>query len=393
MSRLDKSRLELIGPAMRAPIERGEVAGLVALVAHGGEVHVEVHGLRDLKSGEPMRRDTIFRIASMTKAVTAAAAMILVEETVLRLDDPVNPWLPELANAKVLRQIDSAIDDTVPARRAITLRDLLTFTCGMGLVFAPPGTFPIQKAIEEAGFMPGPNALQVSPDEYMRRLGALPLIDQPGEQWRYHTGSDVLGVLIARASGMPFEVFLQERIFAPLGMTDTGFFVPEGKLDRLATGYGYDDASKLVVVDEARGRFAKPPLFPSGGGGLVSTADDYLAFARMLLRGGEKVLSRAAVELMMTDALTPAQKAASQFTPGFFDNQSWAFGGSVITRRTGIATSPGQYGWVGGHGTLFSVDRSNDLITVFLSQRAMRHPSDIPIGQDFQTLSYRALAD
>jgi CubicO group peptidase (beta-lactamase class C family) len=393
MLRLDNARLELIGPAMRAPIERGEVAGLVALVAHGGDIHVEVHGLRDLKSGEQMRRDTIFRIASMTKAVTAAAAMILVEETILRLDDPVDPWLPELANRKVSRQIDGAVDDTVPARRPITLRDLLTFTCGMGLVFAPPGTYPIQKAIEEAGFMPGPNALQVTQDEYMKRLGALPLIDQPGEQWRYHTGSDVLGVLIARAAGTPFDVFLQERIFVPLGMTDTGVYVPAAKQDRLATGYGYDDAGKLVIVDEARGRFAKPPLFPSGGAGLVSTADDYLAFARMLLRGGEGVLSRAAVELMMTDALTTAQKAASRFTPGFFDNQSWAFGGSVITRRTGLATSPGQYGWVGGHGTLFGVDRSEDMITVFLSQRAMRHPWDISIGQDFQTLAYRALAD
>ena len=188
--------------------------------------------------------------------------------------------------------------------------------------------------------MPGPNSLQVTPDEYMKRLGALPLIDQPGEQWRYHTGSDVLGVLIARAAGVPFDVFLQERIFAPLGMTNTGFYVPEAKLDRLATGYGYDDAGKLVIVDEARGRFAKPPLFPSGGAGLISTADDYLAFARMLLRGGEGVLSRAAVELMMTDALTHAQKAASQFTPGFFDNQSWAFGGSVITRRTGSPRHP-----------------------------------------------------
>jgi CubicO group peptidase (beta-lactamase class C family) len=393
MLRLDNARLELIGPAMRAPIERGGVAGLVALVAHGGDIHVEVHGLRNIKNGEPMRRDTIFRIASMTKAVTAAAAMILVEETVLRLDDPVDPWLPELANRKVLRQIDGAVDNTVPAQRPITLRDLLTFTCGMGLVFAPPGTFPIQKAIEEAGFMPGPNSLQVTPDEYMKRLGALPLIDQPGQRWRYHTGSDVLGVLIARAAGTPFDVFLQERIFVPLGMTDTGFCVPAAKLDRLATGYGYDDAGKLVIVDEARGRFAKPPLFSSGGAGLVSTVDDYLAFARMLLRGGEGVLSRAAVELMMTDALTPAQKAASRFTPGFFDNQSWAFGGSVITRRTGLATSPGQYGWVGGHGTLFGVDRSEDMITVFLTQRAMRHPWDIPSGQDFQTLAYRALAD
>ena len=338
-----------------------------------------------------MRRDTIFRIASMTKAVTAAAAMILVEETALRLDDPVDPWLPELANRKVLRDLGSTLNDTVAANRPITLRDLLTFTFGLGLIFVPPGRYPIQKAIDAAEISPGPYALQVSPDDYMKRLGALPLICQPGTQWHYHTGSDVIGVLIARASGVPFPRFLEERIFAPLGMADSGFQVPESKRDRFATAYEYDADGRLSVVDEVGGRFAKPPIFPSGGGGLVSTVDDYLAFARMLLRGGQHVLSRPSVELMLTDALTPAQKVASQFMPGFFD--SWGFGGSIVTRRTGVATTPGQYGWVGGLGTLFSVDRQEDVLTVFLSQRAMRHPSDIPLGQDFQTLAYRALAN
>ena len=235
-----------------------------------------------------MTRDTIFRIASMTKPVTAVAALILVEECVLRLDEPVDPFLPELANRRVLARLDAPLDDTVPARRPITLRDLLTFRAGFGFIMARAGQYPIQKALAEAGLAPGPQLPTLSPDEWLRRLGALPLVHQPGEKWLYHTAADVLGVLIARASGRSFEAFLRERIFEPLGMNDTGFSVPVEKLARLASAYARNPATgALEIFDGARdSRFARPPLFPSGGGGLVSTADDYLAFCRMLLDRG-----------------------------------------------------------------------------------------------------------
>src|SRR5262245_47198070 len=206
-------RLARLREVLAGHVERGEVPGLVALVHRRGETHVEALGVKALGSPEPMTRDTIFRMASMTKPIAAAAALILVEECRLRLDDPVDEFLPELANRRVLAKLDGPVDDTVPARRPLTLRHLLTFRAGFGFVMAPPGRFPIQKAIAEAGLAPGPTQPTFTPDEYLRRLGTLPLIHQPGEAWLYHTASDVLGVLIARASGQSFGAFLRERIF------------------------------------------------------------------------------------------------------------------------------------------------------------------------------------
>jgi CubicO group peptidase (beta-lactamase class C family) len=206
----------------------------VALVSRGEDVHVEALGALSF-GGSPMHRDSIFRIASMTKPITAAAAMILVEECKLRLDDPVDEFLPELASRKVLRRIDAPLDDVVPAKSAITLRDLLTFRWGFGAVMVWPPAYPIQKAMEAAGLMPGPNPVELTPDDYLKRLGALPLMHQPGEKWMYHTDSDVLGVLIARASGQSLSDFLRERIFAPLGMKDTDFHVPAGPFGVLSS--------------------------------------------------------------------------------------------------------------------------------------------------------------
>ena len=224
---LSAERLKRLHDVMTGYVERGEVPGLVTLVARRGEGHVDAIGAMAAGSEEPMRRDTIFRISSMTKPITAAAAMILIEECALRLDEPVNRLLPELANRQVLKRPDADLDDTVPAHRPITVRDLLTFTMGLGIVAAAPGTVPIADALAELELgqgMPSPQT-PPAPDEWIRRLGTLPLMYQPGERWMYNTGSDVLGVLIERASGQPFETFLKERIFDPLGMNDTGFDV------------------------------------------------------------------------------------------------------------------------------------------------------------------------
>src|SRR5712691_10440911 len=270
---LSRARLGRMHDVMAGSIERGELPGLVTLVSRRGEVHVDAIGMKAAGGSDPMRRDTIFRIASMTKPVTAAATMILVEECKLRLDEPVDRLLPELANRTVLKRLDGPLDDSVPANRPITVRDLLTFRMGFGMIMGPPEVYPIQKAMAEAGLAPGPSLPSLAPDDWMKRFVSLPLLHQPGEKWMYHTGSDILGVLIARAAGQKLETFFRELLFEPLGMKDTGFSVPEAKLDRLAACYQVDAVTgKLVVFDEARGsRWARPPVFESGGGGLVST--------------------------------------------------------------------------------------------------------------------------
>jgi CubicO group peptidase (beta-lactamase class C family) len=323
--------------------------------------------------------------------------MILLEDGKLRLDDPVDRLLPELADRKVLRSIDSALDDTVPANRQITLRDLLTFRLGFGAVMAASGRYAIQAAIEEAGLAPGRNPLPFGPDEFLRRLGSLPLMHQPGDRWMYHTGSDVLGVLVERAAGMAFGDFLAERLFAPLGMKDTAFSVPKEKLDRLATCYRTDtETGRLVTYDRARGGlWASPPAFESGGGGLVSTVDDFLAFGRMMLRGGghgtARILARPSVELMTTDHMTPAQKAASPFFPGFWDTNGWGFGVAVSTARDGLGPKPGSYGWIGGFTTAWRSAPAEDVVGILLTQRLMSAPDLPAVIADFWTHAYRAI--
>jgi CubicO group peptidase (beta-lactamase class C family) len=394
-----KTRLDRMHEVMGSHIESGRMPGLVTLIDRRGETHVDAIGALAFDSSAPMRRDTIFRIASVTKPITAAAAMILVEECRLRLDDPVDDFLPELAGRRVLRSIDSPLDDTVPAKRPITLRDLLTFRLGLGAVMVFPERHPIQGAMADAGVAPGPLLPTHPPDELMRRYGSLPLVHQPGERWLYDTGSHILGVLIARASGKTLRAFLGERIFEPLGMKDTGFSVPAAKLDRLATCYwSGGGAGGLAVFDEARGgRFASPPVFESGAGGLVSTVDDLLSFAQMMLNHGmhgrERILSRLSVELMTTDHITPEQKAASPFFENFWDCRGWGLGVSIITRRDDLAGVPGRYGWDGGYGTSWYVDPKEDLVGVLMTQRVWDSPRAPAVQLDFWASAYQAIDD
>ena len=348
-----------------------------------------------------MRRDTIFRISSMSKPITAAATMILVEECKVRLDEPVDRLLPELAGRRVLKGLDGPLDDTVPANRPITVRDLLTFRMGFGQMMALPDAYPILKAANEQQIGMGPPSPDTlpAPDEWMRRLGQLPLMHQPGEKWMYNTGADVLSVLIARASGQPLETFLRERIFEPLGMKDTGFSVPEHKLDRLATSYWTNfESGKIEIYDEAEGgQWSRPPAFPSGAGGLVSTIDDYLAFGQMMLNNGkhgsERILSRLSVETMTTDQLTPEQKAVSGLVPGDFDSHGWGFGMSVVTRRDDIASVPGRYGWDGGMGTSWYSDPTEEMVTILMTQQSWTSPNPPNACLDFWTLAYQAIDD
>jgi CubicO group peptidase (beta-lactamase class C family) len=395
MSGLSKARLERMHDVMAGHVERGAVPGIVTLLSRRGEVQADAVGMKAI-GGEPIRRDTLLPIASMTKPVAASAAMILVEECKLRLDDPVDPLLPELADRRVLRAIDGALDDTVPANRPITLRDLLTLRLGIGAVMAPPGQYPIQEAMDEARLSPGPDPPSLVPDEWMKRLGALPLIHQPGERWMYETGSDVLGVLISRATGGPLETFFRERIFGPLGMKDTGFHVPAEKLHRLASCYGANpETGALELYDPANdSQWSRPPVFESCGGGLVSTVDDYLAFCRMMLNkgkyGGERILSRPSVALMTTDHLTPGQKAGAGMF--FGDSSSWGFGLSVITKRDDLAATPGRFGWDGGYGTSGYSDPEEEMVGILMTQR-LAGPNSPGIDLDFWTSAYAAIDD
>jgi CubicO group peptidase (beta-lactamase class C family) len=399
---LADDRLDRMREILNRHVDTGTYPGLVAAVSRRGQRWVEAIGAAGFGE-EPMRGDAIFRIASVTKPIVAAAAMTLVEDCTLRLDEPVDELLPELAERQVLRSLNSSLDDTVPANRSITLRDLLTFRLGYGIIFAPPGTYPIQQEMEESGVLPDVAAGGVMPtlppDELMRRYGALPLLHQPGEQFLYNSGADILGVLISRAAGADLGDVLRERVLAPLGMEDTGFFVPTGKIDRLASAYWADPATgELTVFDvNAGGRFAQPPAFESGGGGMVSTAEDLLAFGEMMLgmgrRGDVRVLSRPSVELMTADQLTAEQKAASPFFPGSWETRGWGFGMSVVTRRDDIGRNVGTYGWDGGYGTSWYVDPREGLVGVLLTQRVWDGVGEIALGNDFWTSAYAAIDD
>ncbi len=373
--------------------------GIATLVSRRGETHAEVLDTKTIDGG-PIRRDTIFRITSMTKPVTAAAAMLLVEECKLRLDEPVDRLLPELADRRVLTRIDGSVEDTVPANRPITVRDVLTFRLGFGMIMGPPDAYPIQRAVSEHQIMtlgPPKPPTPHTPDEWIRRFGTLPLMYQPGERWLYNTGSAVLGVLIARATGQPLETFLRERIFDPLGMKDTGFSVPAGKLDRLASCYQVDPATGALGLHDGvhDSQWSRPPAFPDAGAGLVSTIDDYLAFGQMLLAKGKhgcgRLLSRPSVDAMTTDQLTPEQKAAPDSFLG--DNRGWGFGLSIVTRRDDVAAIPGRFGWDGGFGTSWASDPTEDMVAILMTQRLWTSPSPAGVYLDFWTSAYQAIDD
>jgi CubicO group peptidase (beta-lactamase class C family) len=386
-------RLTRVRDLLERHVESGFVPGMLAVLARHGDVHIQATGTLAFEgagSRIPMAGDTIVRMSSMTKPIVAACAMTLVEDCTLRLDDPVDDLLPELADMRVLADPGGQLEDTVPAARAITLRDLLTFTFGTGMVPAEPGTVPIADALE----------LGEPPlEEWVGRLGVLPLVHQPGERWMYETGAMVTGALIARATGMSFGEALHERIFEPLGMKDTAFSVSADRLDRVATAYERDNAptGEAIVADDPDGQWSVPPTFEDGGGGLVSTADDYLAFASALLAGGtyrsERVLSRPSVTLMTSDHLTPAQRAVSGFGPGYFATTSWGFGMGVVTDQTHLGPSAGSYGWTGFYGTAWYNDPTEDMTAILILQRAHAGNPQLRMQKDFWTSVYQAIDD
>src|SRR5260370_5727085 len=384
MAGLSKSRLERMHHVLSGYVERQEMPGLVALVSHHDGVHVEALGSLRFGDPAPMKRDTIFRIASITKLITAVAVMILVEECKLRLDESIEPWLPELANRRVLKSISSDLDDMVHALRAIILRDLLTYRRGFGSVMAMPDPYPIQKLIREYRIGgDGPMLPSQAPnmDEWLRKLGSLPLLAQPGERWMYQVSGDVLGALIARVSGQSLGTFMHQRIFDPLGMKDTAFHVPPEKIDRLPGFYFFNRQTNTLDLfdDLANSAWRSEPPFESGGGGLVSTIDDYFAFSHMMLNKGrhgrEQILSRATVELMTSDQLTPEQRAGSEIF--FGTHSSWGFGMAVDIRCNEIFNTPGRFRWTGRFCTTAHTYSTPGKIRILLTRTA-KHPPRNP---------------
>lgn len=391
-----QEKLKHMRSALAGHVERGEVPGVVTLVSHRGEVHVDTIGMKSVSGNEPMQRDTIFRISSMTKPLAAAATMLLVEESRFQLDDPVDALLPELADRKVLKRVSGPLEDTVPANRPITVRDLLTMRMGFGFILEPSSTYPIHQAATELGVMPGPPLPMTpfSPDEWLRRFATLPLMYHPGANFTYQTPFSVLSVLLERAAEQPLETLLRERILEPLGMKDTSFSVPPEKLDRLASCYTASaQPGALELYDDANdSAWHNPPRFPDAGGGLVSTVDDYLAFGQMMLDGGtyrgERILTRTAVEAMTTNQLTPEQQASGGF---FLDGgREWGLGVSVLTDADDVAVGAGRFGWDGGLGTSWYSDPSKGLVGILMTQ-VLGFPSRI--DSDFWTSVYQAIDD
>ena len=350
--------------AVECAVRDGEVPGVVAAIARGDTTSCfATAGVAEI-GGAPMLRSTQFRISSMTKPLTAAAVLSLIDDGLLDLDGPIDELLPELAGRRVLRRPDGPLNDTVPARRSITVRDLLTFTWGFGMqgaMFAAPEPWPILTATLErplATFGPPQPAVTPDPDVWLACLGELPLLAQPGERWLYNTGSQVLGILAARAVGESFDKVLRERVLDPLGMHDTGFHAIDPS--RLAAAYENRDGT-LAMTDPPDGQWSRTPAFLDGSGGLVSTVDDLVAFGRMLLRGGDPVLKSETVTEMTRDQLSPDQR--SNVWPGsdLLDGRGWGYGVSVFNDG---------YGWDGGLGTTWSNVPSEELVVVVLTQRA-----------------------
>ncbi|GGW24237.1 serine hydrolase domain-containing protein [Streptomyces xantholiticus] len=365
-------------------VESGSLPGAVALVARGGQVEVQTVGHTDMDGTAPMARDSIFRIASITKPVVAAGVMMLVEDGVIALDDPVGAWLPELAAPMVVRTPQSPVDDVVPAVRPITVFDLLTSRAGYGFPsdFSLPAVAPLVSELKQGP--PQPRNVP-APDAWMAALTRIPMLHQPGEAWLYNICSDIQGVLIARASGRTLPEFLAERLFEPLGMTDTAFHVAAAELDRFTSYYVPGPAGGPELADAPDGQWSTPPAFPSGAGGLVSTLDDYHAFARLLLAegtapDGRRLLTQESVRRMTTNHLTTDQRKAGGL---FLEGMGWGFGAAVDVERVDPWSVPGRYGWVGGTGTAAHITPSTGAVTILLTQLQMSGPSFPESMRDF----------
>ena len=390
--RLAADTAAAIRPLLKRYVDSKYAPGMVAIVSAGTDAAEVAEGTLDFERRRPARSDSLFRIASMTKPVTAAAALMLVEDGAIGLSEPISRFLPEFARPRVLRTPTSHLDDTVAAQREIRLVDVLTSTVGHGIVLDENPT-PYQTAVSQLpGFgMPDPSA-DISPDEWVRRVAAIPLLAQPGERWVYGASYCLLGVIIERVSGIPFPRFLEDRIFAPLKMGETSFSAPSGGSHRVATAY-LADAGKTVEFDGPDGMFSREPKFPAGDSGLVSTARDYLRFARFLESGwapdGKQLLSKQSLAAMTINHLSPAQMKDGGIILG--EGRGWGYGLAVAPARTADGLRRGAYGWNGGFGTSWFNDPATGLTAILLSNRLFDGPETPALHQEFWKVAYASV--
>ena len=376
MSAFASEKLALTPPMLQNVVDAGDLSGFVTLLFRKGEIaQVNTIGHRDIATKAPMTRDTLFRIMSMTKPVTSVAALMLMEEGKLRLDDPITKWAPEFANMRVLKRADGPLDDTSPSPRAITIEDLFTHRSGLAYAFSSMG--PIAKAYQDALGDPVNNP--TSPDAWLKALTKLPLSYAPGERFHYSVSTDVLGFIVGRIEGKPFRNVLQERLLAPLGMPDTDFYVPKEKNARAATVYRQNQETG-ALHPLAFTQHEAPPAFCGGGGGLISTADDYLKFARMMMNKGEfegrRYLKPETVALMCTNRLTPEQRAIPFLGAiPMWDGMGFGLGVSIVDHPEKLGFlglgAKGAFGWPGAFGTWWQADPANDLVILYLIQNSV----------------------
>jgi CubicO group peptidase (beta-lactamase class C family) len=398
MSGFDRPRIDRLGEVMARHVERDDVGGVAWLAARDDDVEVGTAGVLTRGEPAPIERSSVFRIASMSKPIAAVAALLLIEECRLRLDDPVDDLLPELADRRVLVDPLGPVDgETVPALRPITVHDVLTFRLGYGMGFDWPWPQPFLDATQELRIATAPPQPQLAPapDPWIATLGDLPLLHQPGERWLYHYGSDVLGVLISRAADQPLDRFLAERVFEPLGMRDTAFFASDPS--RLTSCDARNvETGAIECFDPPTGDWATMPAFPSAGGGLVSTVDDFWSFARMLLAGGrlpdgDRLLSRSSIEAMTTDQIGAAAGVPG---PSLDGSLGWGFGVGVQVRRIGLVPAVGGYGWTGGLGSAWGNDPTERVVGIVLTTDAFTGAFPLPATiQDFWTTVYASFGD
>ncbi len=390
---MSSERLERLDRVMQAYIDREEVAGAVTLVARRGKVvNFSAQGQRDVESGRAMTHDTIFRMASMTKPIASVALMMLYEEGHFQLRDPISKWLPEFAEMQVAIPAPEQERLTgryklVPAARPITVQHVLTHTAGLANTY---------RGLTQTDFqaMAGARKLDDTVGDMVKQLAKLPLNFHPGDRWEYGRATDVVGRLVEVMSGKTLDAFFRERIFGPLDMPDTHFYLPQSKLDRFAALYGPDDDGRIVLTEAptADSRFVREPhVYFSGAGGLVSTARDYFRFQQMMLNGGQldgaRILSRKTVELMTANHT--GDFGIWLAGPGY----GFGLGYAIVTDLGPSATprSEGSYYWGGAFGTIFWVDPSEELIGIMLTQ--MRPYTHLRIRDDLATMTYQAIVD
>ncbi len=388
-------RLKRVNKMMQGYIDNGKLAsGMTMLTRHGKVFHFEPYGALDLESGTPVERDTIFRFYSMTKPITSVAVMMLYEEGRFSLDDPVGKFIPELASMKVYDGMGETGMRLTQQDRPITIRHLLTHTSGLSYGFHQDS--PVEEMYRKADITPSDGTLQ----EMVEKLGRLPLVTQPGTKWRYSFATDVLGYLVQVVSGKPFDRFLQDRIFTPLGMPDTSFYAPEEKLHRLATVYGASANGVIAPLhNDLVDRHTRPHTLFSGGGGLVSTGSDYMRFCQMLLNGGvlsdERLLAPKTVEMMRSNHLTDDMRPFAVGQSNASDTKGCGFGlGFRVVldiAQHGIIGSNGIYSWGGAASTVFWIDPQEDLVAILLTQ--FMPSSHYPLRREFQIATYQALVE